>query len=197
MTRKPYLLVNTLELLLFSHLVMCNSLRLCGLHHARLSSFTITADALTSEPLGKPHYHCSLLKLLSIESVMLSNHLILCRPLLLLPSIFPSIRVFSSESALQIKWPSYWSLSCNISPSNEYSGLISFRIDWLIFCQSKALWRVIYQQFQIRIWIKPGLQTYILIIKTSMTLWSINLLIISGHGWFFIAFTFIQLFICC
>ena len=73
----------------------------------------------------------SLLKLMSIESVMPSNHLILCRPLLLLPSIFPSIRVFSSESALCIRWPKYWSFSFNSSPSSEYSGLISFRIDWL------------------------------------------------------------------
>ena len=73
----------------------------------------------------------SLLKLMSIESVMPSNHLILCHPLLLLPSIFPSIRVFSNESALHITWPKYWSFSFNISPSNEYSGLISFRMDWL------------------------------------------------------------------
>ena len=71
----------------------------------------------------------SLLQLMSIESVMPSNHLILCRPLLL-PSIFPSIRVFSNESALHIRWPKFWSFSFNISPSNEYSGLISFRIDW-------------------------------------------------------------------
>ena len=70
----------------------------------------------------------SLLKLMFIESVMPSNRLILCRPLLLLPSIFPSIRVFSSESALCIRWPKYWSFSFSISPSNEYSGLISFRI---------------------------------------------------------------------
>ena len=73
----------------------------------------------------------SLLKLMSIESVMASNHLVLCRPLLLLPSIFSSIRVFSNESALHISWPKYWSLSFSISPSNEYSGLISFRMDWL------------------------------------------------------------------
>ena len=70
-------------------------------------------------------------KLMSIESVMPSNHLILCRPLLLLPSIFPSIRVFSNESALRIRWQKYWSFSFNISPSNEHSGLISFRMDWL------------------------------------------------------------------
>ena len=73
----------------------------------------------------------SLLKLMSIESVMPSNHFILCRPLLLLPSIFPSIRVFSNESALCIRWPKYWSFSFSISPSNECSGLISFRMDWL------------------------------------------------------------------
>ena len=73
----------------------------------------------------------SLLKLMSIESVMPSNHLILCHPLLLLPSIFPSIRVFSNESTLHIRWPKYWSFSFSISPSNEYSGLISFRMDWL------------------------------------------------------------------
>ena len=73
----------------------------------------------------------TLLKLMSIELVMPSNHLILCRPLLPLPSIFPSIRVFSSKSVLHIRWPEYWGFSFNISPSNEYSGLISFRMDWL------------------------------------------------------------------
>ena len=70
-------------------------------------------------------------KLMSIESVMPSNHLILCCPLLLLPSIFPSIRVFSNQSVLSIKWPKYWSFSFSISPSSEYSGLISFSMDWL------------------------------------------------------------------
>ena len=73
----------------------------------------------------------SLCKLMSIELMMPSNHLILCCPLLFLPSIFPSIRVFSSESVLCIRWPKYWSFSFSISPSNEYSGLTSFRIDWL------------------------------------------------------------------
>ena len=73
----------------------------------------------------------SLLKLMSIEMVMPSNHLILCRPLLLLPSIFPSIRVFSNGSVRHMRWPKYWSFSFSISPSNEYSGLISFRMDWL------------------------------------------------------------------
>ena len=73
----------------------------------------------------------TLLKLMSIESVMPPNHFILCRPLLLWPSIFPSIRVFSNESVLRIRWPKYWSFSFSISPSNEYSGLISFRTDLL------------------------------------------------------------------
>ena len=73
----------------------------------------------------------SSLRLASIESVMPSEHLTLCRPILLLPSIFPSIRVFSNESVLHIRWPNYWSFSFSISPSNEYSGLISFRMDWL------------------------------------------------------------------
>ena len=77
------------------------------------------------------HQLLGMLKLMSIESVMRSNHLILCHPLLLLSSIFPSIMVFSNESALHISWPNYWSLSFSISPSNEHSGLISFRIDWL------------------------------------------------------------------
>ena len=73
----------------------------------------------------------SLLKLMSIESVMPSNHLILCCPLLLPPSIFPTISVFSNESVLHIRWPKFWSFSFNISPSNEHPGLISFRMDWL------------------------------------------------------------------
>ena len=81
----------------------------------------------------------SLLKLMSIESVIPSNHIILCCPLLFLPSIFPSIRVFSNESVLRIKWPKCWSFSFSISPSNEYLGLISFRIHWSISLLSKGL----------------------------------------------------------
>ena len=77
------------------------------------------------------HQFRSLFKLMCIELVMPSNHLILCCPLFLLPSIFPSIRVYSSESVLCTRWPKYWSFSFSISPSNEYSGLISFRVDWL------------------------------------------------------------------
>ena len=81
----------------------------------------------------------SLLKLMSIETMMLSSHLILCRPLLLLPSIFPSIRVFSNESVLHIRWPKYWSFSFSISPPNEYSGWISLRIDWFDLLAVQAL----------------------------------------------------------
>ena len=77
------------------------------------------------------HYQFSLLKLMSVESMTPSSHLILCRPRLLLPSVFASIRVFSNESALHIRWPKYWSFSFSIRPSKEYSGLISFRMDWL------------------------------------------------------------------
>ena len=107
----------------FSHLVMSSFLRPPWTEalHASLS-FTISQ---------------SLHRLVSVESVMLSNHLILCHPLLLLPSTFPSIRVFSNELALCIRWPKYWSCSFSISPSNEYSGLISFRIDWLISCSRR------------------------------------------------------------
>ena len=111
------------ELLLFSCSVVSNSLP-----HGQGSLSIIIS--------------CSLLKLMSIESVMPSNHLVLCHSLLLLPSIFPSIKVFSIESALHIRWPKYWSFSFNISPSNEYSGLISFRMDWLNLLQSKGPSRV-------------------------------------------------------
>jgi len=84
----------------------------------------------------------SLLKLMSIKSVMPSNHLILCHPLFLRPSIFPNIRFFSSKLALPIRWPKYWSFSFSISPSNEYSGLISFRMDWLDLLAVQGLSRV-------------------------------------------------------
>ena len=100
----------------FSRSVVSDSLR--PLSAARQASLSITNS-------------WSLLKLMSIESVVPSNHLILCHPLLLPTSIFPSIRVFPNESVLCIRWPKYWSFSFSISPSNEYSGLISFRMDWL------------------------------------------------------------------
>ena len=99
-----------------------------SLSHVRLFMTPWTAAYKASLSITNSR---SLLKLMSIKSVMPSNFLILCHPLLLLPSIFPSIRVFSNESVLLIRWPKYWSFSFNTSPSNEYSGLISFRIDWL------------------------------------------------------------------
>ena len=92
----------------------------------------------------------SLPKLMSIELVMPSNHLILCRLLLLLPSIFPSIRVFSNESVLHIRWPKYWSFSFNISPSNEHSGLISFRMDWLALLAVQGTLKSLLQQTQFK-----------------------------------------------
>ena len=100
----------------FSHSVVSDSLQPHGLQHSR-------------PPCPSPNSR-SLLKLMSIESVILSNHLTLCCPLLLLPSIFPSIRVFSNESVLHIRWPKYWGFSFSVSLSSEYSGLISFSIDW-------------------------------------------------------------------
>ena len=97
-------------------------------HHVQLFETPWTAACQTSLSITDSQ---GLLKLMPIESVMPSNHLILCHPLLLPPSIFPSIRVFSNESVLHIRWPRYWSFSFNISPSNDYSGLIFFRMDWL------------------------------------------------------------------
>ena len=96
-------------------------------------SCSVVSNSLQSHESQHARPPCpsrSLPKLMSIESVMPSNHLILCRPLLLLPSIFPSMGVFSSELACHIRWPNYWSFSFSISPSKKYSGLISFRIDW-------------------------------------------------------------------
>ena len=92
----------------------------------------------------------SFLKLMSIESVMPSNHLILCHPLLLLPSIFPSIRVFSNESALHIRRPKHWSFSFSISPSSEYSGLISFRIDWFDLLTDQGTLRSLLQHYNLK-----------------------------------------------
>ena len=129
----------------FSHSVMSDSLRPHESQHARPPC-----------PSPAPGVH----RLMSFDLVLPSSHLILCRPLLLLPSIFPSIRVFSNESALRIRWPKYWHFSFNISPSNQYSRLISFRIDWSLAVQgtlkcllqhlsSKAsiLWRSALLQF--------------------------------------------------
>ena len=94
----------------------------------------------------------SLLKLMSIESVMPSNHLIPCHPPLLLPSIFPSIRIFSNELALRIRWPKYWSFSLSISPSNEYSGLISIRIDWFDLLEVQGMLKSLLQHHSSKVW---------------------------------------------
>ena len=120
----------------FSWSVLSNSLQPHGLQHTR-PPWAAAHQASLSITNSQ-----SLLKLMSIESVMPSNHLILCHPLLLPPSIFPSIRVFSNESVHRIRWPKYWSFSFSISPSNEYSELISFRMDWLDLLAVQELSRV-------------------------------------------------------
>ena len=107
---------------------LCHNISVQSLSRVQLAATPWTAARQASLSLTNSQ---SLLKLMSIESVMPSSHLILCHPLLLPPSIFLSIRVFSNESVLHIRWPMYWSFSFNISPSNEYSALISFRMDWL------------------------------------------------------------------
>ena len=116
-----HLALSTKEVVQFSSVTQ-------SLIHVRLFATPWTAAHQASLSITNSR---SLLQFMSIESVMPSNHLILCRPLLLLPSVFPSIRVFSNDSVLHISWPKYWSFSFNISPSNECSGLISFRMDWL------------------------------------------------------------------
>ena len=100
-------------------------------------------------------------KPMSIESVMPSNHLILCRPLLLLPSVFPSIRVFSNESALHIRRPKYWNFSFNISPSNEHPGLISFRMDWLDLLAVQETLKSLLQHHSSNLSIKPCLKQFL------------------------------------
>ena len=111
-----------------SHSACCRNVAVQSLSCVQLCATPWTAARQTSLSITNSW---SLLKFMSIESVMPSNHLILCCPLLLLPSIFPNIKVFSNESVLCIRWPKYRSFTFSISPSNEYSGLISFRIDWL------------------------------------------------------------------
>ena len=118
-------------ILQFNRSVMSDSLLLHGLQDGQ-ASLSITNSQ-------------SLFKLMSIESVMPSNRLILCRPLLLPPSIFPNIRVFPNESVLHMRWPKYWSFSFNISPSNEYSGLISFRIDWVDLLAVQGTLKILFQ----------------------------------------------------
>ena len=123
--------------MLFSFLIMSDSWWPHGLQHARL-------------PCPSPSPRACSNSFTSIESVMPSNHLILCHPPLLLPSIFPSIRVFSNESALRIRWPEYWSFSLNISPSNEYPGLISFKMDWLEFLAVQGARKSLFQHHSSR-----------------------------------------------
>ena len=123
--------------MLFSFLIMSDSWWPHGLQHARL-------------PCPSPSPRACSNSFMSIESVMPSNHLILCGPPLLLPSIFPSIRVFSNESALRIRWPEYWSFSLNISPSNEYPGLISFKMDWLEFLAVQGARKSLFQHHSSR-----------------------------------------------
>ena len=121
-------------------MIMASFSSIQSLTHVRL--FVTPWTAARQASLSITNFR-SLLKLMSIESVMPSNHLILPHPLLLQPSIFPSIRVFSNESVLRIRWPKYWSFSFSINPSNEYSELISFRMDWLdLLAVSKGLSRV-------------------------------------------------------
>ena len=138
----------------------CLTLRPHGLQHARLLSSTISQ---------------SLLKFMSIESVMPSNHLILCRPLLLLPSVFSSIRVISSESDPLIRWPKYWSFSFSISPSSEYSGLISFRIDWFDLLAAQGTLKSLLQHHSLKAsWIELG-YLYILhsFVNVKRQMWAV------------------------
>ena len=125
-------------LLLFSCSVIHNFLRQHRLQHTSFPVLTVSG---------------SLLKVMSIESVTPPNHLILCHPLLLLPSIFPSIRVFPNELALRIRWPKYWSFSFSISPSNEYSKLNSFRIDWLDLLVIQRTLKSLLQHHSLKAWV--------------------------------------------
>ena len=118
------------------------------LSHIQLFATPWTAAHQTSLSITNSQ---SLLKLMSIELVMPSNHLILCCPILLLPSIFPSIRVFSNELALCIRWPKYWSFSFSISASNEYSGLISFRMDWLDVLVVQGTLKSLLQHYRLKV----------------------------------------------
>ena len=120
-------------MVLLSHLYMTTRKTISSIQFSPVWLFATLWTAALQASLSMTN-SWSLLKLMSTESVMPSNHLILCYPLLLPPSIFPSIRVFSNESVLRIRWPKYWSFTFSISPSNEYSGLISFRMDWLDLC---------------------------------------------------------------
>ena len=146
-----YYVCNSIMYLKCIELYLRNALLLNNINHHMSLQFSSVAQScpLFATPWTAAHQASlfitnswSLCKLMSTESVMPSKHLIPCHPLLLPLSIFPSIRVFSNESALRIRWPKYWSFSFSNSPSNEHPGLISFRMDWLISLQSKGLSRV-------------------------------------------------------
>ena len=125
------ILINGVAIWLYSHVI--SLINLLFIQYQFSSVQSCLCDPVNRSMPGLPVHHQlpEFTKLMSIESVMPSNHLVFCRPLLLPPSIFPSIRVFCKESVLCIRWPKYWSFNFSISPSNEYSGLISFRMDWL------------------------------------------------------------------
>ena len=129
-----------------------------SLSHVRLFATPWTAACQASLSITNSQ---SLPKLMSIELAMPSNHLILCRPLLLLPSIFPSIRAFSSESVLRIRWPKYWSFSFSISASNEYSRLISFRMDWLDFLAVQGTLKSLLQHHSSKASILPSVLSFL------------------------------------
>ena len=135
----------------FSCLVVSYSLQPCGMQHARLPCPSPTPRACSSSCPLSQHVHWM---------VIPSTHLILCCPLLLLPSIFPSIRVFSNESALCVRWPKYWSFSFNISPSNEYSELISFRMDWLDFLAVQGTLKNLLQHHSSKISIQSNVSAF-------------------------------------
>ena len=136
----------------------------------------------------------SLLKVMSIESVMPSNHLILCRPLLLQPSIFPSIRVFSNVLVLRIRCPKYWSFSFSISPSNEYSGLISFRMDWLDHLAVQGTLKSLLQHHSLKASI---LQCSAFFIVQLSHLYMTTVKTIALTRWIFVGKVMSLLFICC
>ena len=140
-----------------------------SLSHVWLFATPQTAACQASLSITNSH---SALRLMSIESVMPSNHLILCCPLLLLPSIFPIIRVFSNESVLHIRWPKYWTFSFNICPSNEYSRLISFRIDWLDILEVQGTLKSFLQYHNLKAsnYYKQKQYDYIIILKKICTL---------------------------
>ena len=138
----------------------------------------------------------TLLKLMSIKSMMPSNHIILCRPLLLLPSIFPSIRVFSNESVLHIRWPKYWSFSFSISPFNEYSGLISFRMDWLDLLAVQGILKSLLQHHSSKasiLWCSAffTVQLSLPYMTTGKTI-ALTRQTFVGSGWFCLGFFFLH-----